>query len=167
MRWRSTRVPEPPGGTVTFLFIDVERSTRLWEPHPAEMRLGAARRDALVEVIVGDHGGILVRPRGEGDSRFAVFAQASDTVAAALQRALHADAWITLQPLRVRIAVQTGEAKLREGEYYAAAVNRCAHLRSLATGVRSSSPRRPTISRARRCPPGRACATWARIAWPI
>ena len=58
------------------------------------------------------HGGAVVRPRGEGDSRFAVFARAADGVAAALaiQRALGAEAWPTPGPLRVRLALHTGVA---------------------------------------------------------
>jgi predicted ATPase/class 3 adenylate cyclase len=125
-----------PTGTVTFLFTDVEGSTRLWEEHATAMRAAAARHDAIVEGVVADHGGVLVRPRGEGDSRFAVFARASDAVAAAsaLQRALTAENWPTLQPLRVRMALHTGEADLREGDYYGAAVNRCARLRATAHG---------------------------------
>jgi class 3 adenylate cyclase len=115
-----------PTGTVTFLFTDVEGSTRLWEQDPAAMRAATARHDALVGAIIGDNGGVLVCPRGEGDSRFAVFARASDAVAAAaaLQIALSAEVWVTPQPLRLRIAVLTGEADLRESDYYGPAVNR-------------------------------------------
>jgi predicted ATPase/class 3 adenylate cyclase len=129
-------VAELPTGTVTFLLTDVEGSTRLWEQHPAGMRLAAARHDALVEEIVGGHGGVVVRPRGEGDSRFAVFARATDavTAAAVLQRSLTTERWPIAQPLRVRMALHTGEADLREGDYYGAAVNRCARLRAIAHG---------------------------------
>jgi class 3 adenylate cyclase len=55
-------------------------------------------------------------------------------VAAALQVALHAEGWPTPQPLRVRVALHTGEADLREGDYYGSAVNRCARLRTIAHG---------------------------------
>ena len=65
-----------PTGTVTFLLTDIERSTALWEQHPAEMRQALVRHDALVEQIVAAYHGHVVRPRGEGDSRFAVFARA-------------------------------------------------------------------------------------------
>jgi predicted ATPase len=100
------------------------------------MRAASARHDALVEGIVGGNGGVLVRPRGEGDSRFAAFARASHAVAAAadLQVALHKEVWPTPTPLRVRLALHTGEADLREGDYYGAAVNRCARLRAIAHG---------------------------------
>ncbi|WP_410960153.1 hypothetical protein, partial [Salmonella sp. SAL4434] len=79
-----------------------------------------------IEEAVSTHGGILVRPRGEGDSRFAVFARATDGVAAAcaIQRALHAATWPLPEPVAVRLAVHTGEADLRGGDYYGSAVNR-------------------------------------------
>jgi predicted ATPase/class 3 adenylate cyclase len=129
-------MPELPTGTVTFLLTDIEGSTRLWEQDPVAMRAATARHDALVEEIVGGNGGVLVRPRGEGDSRFAVFARATDAVTAAvfLQRALVAEPWPTPQPLRVRLALHTGEADLRDGDYYGAAINRCARLRAIGHG---------------------------------
>jgi class 3 adenylate cyclase len=140
---RSERGAYPPGlmstlptGTVTFLFTDVEGSTRLWEQHPDAARAALVEHDALIELLTEQHGGCLVRPRGEGDSRFAVFARASDAVAAAaaIQRALHETSWPTPTPLRVRMALHTGEADLREGDYYGSAVNRCARLRAIAHG---------------------------------
>ena len=125
-----------PIGTVTFLFTDVEGSTRLWEEHPAAMRAALVQHDALVELLAEQHHGCVVRHRGEGDSRFCVFAGASDAVAAAaaVQEALHEEPWPTPAPLRVRIGLHTGEADLRDGDYYGAAVNRCARLRSIAHG---------------------------------
>src|ERR671933_992355 len=125
-----------PTGTVTFLFTDVEGSTSLWEQHPDQMRVALARHDHLIESLVEQHQGVVVRPRGEGDSRFAVFARASDAVAAAaaLQQALHEEPWPTSTPLRVRMALHTGEADLRDGDYYGGAVNRCARLRAAAHG---------------------------------
>src|SRR5947208_10040306 len=119
-------MPSLPIGTVTFLFTDVEGSTKLWERHPDQMRAALARHDALVELLTEQHGGVVVRPRGEGDSRFCVFARATDAVAsaAAIQRALVEVAWPTPEPLKVRMALHTGEADLRQGDYYGSAVNR-------------------------------------------
>src|SRR5919199_4441699 len=129
-------MPDLPTGTVTYLFTDIAGSTTLWERQPDATGAALARHDALVEGIVADHGGTVVRPRGEGDSRFAVFARATDavTAAAALQQALAAEPWPTPTPLQVRIALHTGEADLREGDYYGTAVNRCARLRAVAHG---------------------------------
>lgn len=125
-----------PHGVITFLFSDIEGSTRLWEDSPAAAQQALARHDALVEEAVTGNSGHLVRPRGEGDSRFAVFARATDSIAAArdIERALAAERWPLPQPLRVRIALHTGEADWREGDYYGSEVNRCARLRSLAHG---------------------------------
>jgi predicted ATPase/class 3 adenylate cyclase len=129
-------MPNLPTGTVTFLFTDVEGSTGLWEQYPDAMRSALVRHDAVIEFSVEQHRGLLVRPRGEGDSRFAVFARASDAVGAAysIQRALVTEVWSTPKPLRVRLALHTGEADLRDGDYYGAAVNRCARLRAVAHG---------------------------------
>jgi class 3 adenylate cyclase len=108
-----------PTGTVTFLFTDIEGSTRLWEAHPEPMRAALVEHDALIEFLAAQHGGLVVRPRGEGDSRFCVFARATDAVAAAaaIRRALHRQAWPPETPLRVRLALHTGEADLRDGDY--------------------------------------------------
>src|SRR4029453_5203596 len=61
-----------PTGTVTFLFTDIEGSTIAWIRSPEAMRTALVRHDALIETLVTGHLGQLVRPRGEGDSPFAV-----------------------------------------------------------------------------------------------
>jgi class 3 adenylate cyclase len=100
------------------------------------MGIALARHDAVIERLVAEHHGRVVRPRGEGDSRFAVFARASDGLAAAsaIQVALAVEEWPLTEPLRVRIALHTGEADLRLGDYYGPAVNHCARLRAVAHG---------------------------------
>jgi predicted ATPase/class 3 adenylate cyclase/Tfp pilus assembly protein PilF len=127
---------ELPSGTVTFLFTDIEGSTRLWEQHPEAMRLALARHDAMAAAAIEQHAGTLVKSRGEGDSLFAVFARASDAVSAAfaLQLELLTEPWPIAVPLRVRMALHTGETDLRAGDYYGPAVNRCARLRAIAHG---------------------------------
>ena len=125
-----------PTGTVTFLFTDIEGSTQLWERYPDQLRATLVRHDRIIEDVAGQHGGSVVRPRGEGDSRFAVFSRATDALraAAAMQQALHVEPWPTPISLRVRVALHTGEADLRDGDYYGSAVNRCARLRAVAHG---------------------------------
>src|SRR5918995_1018408 len=125
-----------PSGTVTFLLTDVEGSTSLWEQAPETMRTALAQHDDRFEAAVREHGGIHIRPRGEGDSRFAVFASAPGAAAAALaiQRSFAAEDWPTSRPLKIRIGIHTGEAELRDGDFYGAAVNRCARLRSIGHG---------------------------------
>jgi predicted ATPase/class 3 adenylate cyclase len=125
-----------PFGTVTFLFTDIEGSTQLWERYPTKARAALTRHDSIIEEITARHGGTVVRPRGEGDSRFAVFPRATDAVSASadIQRALYEEAWPSPISLRVRMALHTGEADLREGDYYGSDVNRCARLRAVAYG---------------------------------
>jgi predicted ATPase/class 3 adenylate cyclase len=125
-----------PTGTVTFLLTDIESSTRRWEREPDAMRSAVAQHDVLFERAVAAHSGIDVKPRGEGDSHFSVFPRATDAVVAAaeFQQVLSAASWPTESPLRVRIGIHTGEADLRDGDYYGSTVNRCARLRSLAWG---------------------------------
>src|SRR6188508_2551202 len=92
---RKIAVAELPAGTVTFLFTDIEGSTRLWEAYPEVLHAVVARHDAMAASVIPAHEGVLVKSRGEGDSLFAVFARASDALAAALalQRALLAEEW--------------------------------------------------------------------------
>jgi len=125
-----------PTGTVTFLLTDIEGSTALWERQPEATRSALERHDAIIESAVAREGGAVVRPRGEGDSRFAAFDRASDAIAAAcaIQRALVAEFWRGTPALRVRIALHTGETDIRQGDYYGNAVNRCARLRLIAYG---------------------------------
>ena len=107
---------ELPTGTVTFLLTDVEGSTALWEQASEAMRTALARHDALFEAAVVEHGGDHIRPRGEGDSRFAVFTSATNALAAAvaIQRSFAFESWPTPTPIKVRIGVHTGEAELRQ-----------------------------------------------------
>jgi class 3 adenylate cyclase len=125
-----------PTGVITFLLTDVEGSTRLWEREPEAMREALARHDALVAACVRRQQGHVVKSKGEGDSVFAVFRHARDAVTAALviQCALAMEKWLTSVPVRVRMAIHTGQVELRDGDYYGPTVNRCARLRALAKG---------------------------------
>jgi predicted ATPase/class 3 adenylate cyclase len=125
-----------PEGVVTFLFTDVEGSTRLFEEAPVSMFEALRQHDEAIDEAVLANGGVLVRPRGEGDSRFIVFANARNAVAGAveMQRRLAAVDWATPKPLLVRASLHTGVADLRSGDYYGSAVNRAARLRGIAHG---------------------------------
>ena len=81
---------ELPGGTVTFLFTDIEGSTARWEGHPEAMRVALARHDALIRAAIVEHHGHVVKTTGDGVH--AAFARAPDALAAALdaQRRLQA-----------------------------------------------------------------------------
>jgi len=100
------------------------------------MRHALARHDAVVTACVRRQQGHVVKSKGEGDSVFAVFVHARDAVTAALviQCALGAEQWQTSTPIRVRMAIHTGQVELRDGDYYGPTVNRGARLRALARG---------------------------------
>lgn len=124
-----------PVGTVTFLLTDIEASTRLWEDRAAEMGAVVARHYEILSEAIAGNGGVRPVEQGEGDSVVGAFTRPSDAVAAALeaQRVLLSEDFAV--PMRVRIAVHTGQAQLRdEGNYFGQAVIRCARLRSIAHG---------------------------------
>ena len=122
-----------PTGTVTFLFTDLEGSTRLWDEHPEAMKSALARHDELLRAAVESHGGHVVKTTGDG--LHAAFGTADDAVAAAVagQRAL-ADVEGPEGALRVRMGVHTGAATHRDGDYFGTAVNRAARLAAAAHG---------------------------------
>jgi predicted ATPase/class 3 adenylate cyclase/DNA-binding CsgD family transcriptional regulator len=126
-----------PIGTVTFLLTDIEDSTRHWQRSPESMGAAVARVYALLDDAISAHGGVRPVEQGEGDSVVAAFSRASDALLAAraAQVALHAESWPTVEPVRVRMAVHTGDATLRdEGNYMGQTIIRTARLRAIAHG---------------------------------
>ena len=132
--------PEPdeddelPSGVVTFLLTDIEGSSGMWEADFDGMAAALELHDALIADTTHAHGGRLLKTKGEGDSTLTVFRRASDAVAAAAalrSRLAEAD-WPPVVEPRVRIAVHTGEAHERDGDYFGPALNRAARLRALA-----------------------------------
>jgi len=121
-----------PEGTLTFCFTDIEGSTQLWEQHPQTMPAALARHDAILHALITAHHGVVFKT--VGDSAHAVFSTAPDALAAALacQRALHAEPWGETGPLLIRMALHTGMAVARDGDYYGAPLNRVARI--LAAG---------------------------------
>jgi predicted ATPase/DNA-binding SARP family transcriptional activator len=117
-----------PEGTLTFLFTDIEGSTRLWEEHPEAMRLALARHDGLLHGAIAAHAGVLFKSMG--DQICAAFPRVPDALGAALaaQRALQAELWEEVGPLRVRMALHTGAAEERQGDYFGPPLNRIARL---------------------------------------
>jgi len=117
-----------PSGTVTFLFTDIEGSTKLWEAHPEAMRLALARHDELLRQAIEGNNGIVFKT--VGDAFCAAFATAPDalTSALAVQVALHTEPWPEELALRVRIALHTGAAELRDNDYFGQPLNRVARL---------------------------------------
>ena len=126
-----------PTGTVTFLLSDVKASTRRWEVVPDAMAVAISRTYELLDAAIVDHGGVRPVEQGEGDSVVGAFSRASDAVLAAIgaQRAFAAEEWPNGAELRVRMALHTGEAHLRdERSYLGHALNRCARIRDAGHG---------------------------------
>ncbi len=126
-----------PAGTVTFLLSDIERSTRLWQQEPEGMARAVPEHYALLEEAVARHEGVRPVEQGEGDSIVAAFSRGSDAIAAALeiQSRMRSHDWPEGPTLRIRIALHTAEAQLRdEGNYFGLALSRCARLRELGRG---------------------------------
>jgi predicted ATPase/class 3 adenylate cyclase/DNA-binding XRE family transcriptional regulator len=130
-------VPSLPSGTVTFLFTDIAGSTKLWEQHPQAMPSALARHDALLRQTITAHGGGVFKT--VGDAVCAAFARAPDALTAALaaQRALQAEDWGAIGPLRMRVALHTGVADERAGDYFGPPLNRAARLLSAGHGTQT------------------------------
>src|SRR5918993_4751207 len=123
-----------PTGTVTFLFTDIEGSTRLWERNPEPMQQALARHDQIFRDAIEEHGGYVFKT--VGDAFCATFPTAPDALEAALdtQRRLLSSEWEENGPLRVRMALHTGAAEERDGDYFGPPLNRVARLLSAAYG---------------------------------
>jgi class 3 adenylate cyclase len=114
-----------PSGVVTFLFTDIEGSTRRWESDAAAMRAALLAHDDVLRSSIEAHQGFLFSHTGDGV--VAAFASPKSAVAAAIvaQRALE---------LPVRMGVATGEAELRDGDYFGTVLNRAARLMAAGHG---------------------------------
>jgi len=122
-----------PTGTVTFMFTDVEGSTRLWEESREAMQFALARHDAILRQAIESKGGYIFATGGDAFS--AAFQRVSDALEAALaaQVALQGEPWPEID-LRVRMAVHVGEAEERGGDYFGPTLNRTARVLSTAAG---------------------------------
>jgi predicted ATPase/class 3 adenylate cyclase len=123
-----------PTGTVTFLFTDVEGSTKLWGRYPEAMQATMARHDEVLREVMDSSGGYVFKT--VGDAFCVAFSSASHALEAALaaQRALLSEEWEKIGPLRVRMALHTGSADERGGDYFGPPVNRVARLLSAGHG---------------------------------
>lgn len=136
----------PPTGTVTFLFTDIEGSTRLWEQNPVGMEKALADHDAILRHAIEHHAGHIFKTIG--DAFCTAFATPSNALAAALdaQRELESSVE-TSSALHVRMALHTGQPEHRDGDYFGRDLNRIARLVSIGHGgqVLVSGPTRDLI----------------------
>jgi class 3 adenylate cyclase len=111
---------------VTFLFTDVEGSTRRWETDAEGMRAALAAHDEVLRSAIEAQGGWLFKHTGDGVC--AAFASPTGAVDAAVaaQRALQ---------LPVRMGIATGEAELRDGDYFGTVLNRVARVMAAPCGA--------------------------------
>jgi class 3 adenylate cyclase len=127
--------PPLPTGTVTFLFTDIQGSTSLYENYPVQMQAALERHDEILRSCIEEHEGYVFKT--VGDAFCAAFATTRAALQATLtsQRALFAETWPEdIQQLRVRIALHTGVADERDGDYFGPPVNRVARLLSAGHG---------------------------------
>jgi predicted ATPase/class 3 adenylate cyclase len=124
-----------PRGTVTFVFTDLEGSTRRWEADPEQMAGALARHDAIVREAVDSHGGVVFSTMGDGMA--AAFGSARDAVRAVLaaQQGLVAEDWGEgIGPLAARMGVWTDEGVPGGEDYQNQPLNRCARLMAAGHG---------------------------------
>jgi predicted ATPase/class 3 adenylate cyclase/Tfp pilus assembly protein PilF len=123
-----------PTGTVTFLFTDIEGSTKLWEKSPEAMQRALVRHDEILRRVTDGRDGHVFKT--VGDAFCCAFSTAIDALEAALraQRKLFAEEWGVEGGVRLRMALHTGAAEERDGDYFSPPVNRVARLLSAGHG---------------------------------
>lgn len=133
---RSVALPPAsiPSGTVTFLFTDIEGSTKRWEQHHDAMKAAVARHDAIVREAIESRDGFVFKT--VGDAFCAAFDTSRTAIDAAIaaQLALHGEGFSEVGGLRVRMGIHAGTADERDGDYFGPGVNRTARLMSIGHG---------------------------------
>ena len=121
-------------GLSTFLMTDIEGSTRLWEERAAAMGPALELHDRILRDAVTSHRGTIVKTTGDG--LLAVFhgPVAGIESALAAQRGLRDAAWGDIGQLRVRMALHSGSAEVRDGDYFGPALNRVARILAIGHG---------------------------------
>ena len=114
-----------PSGVVTFLFTDVEGSTRRWEADADGMRAALAAHDEVLRAAIEAHGGWLFKHTGDGVCAAFASPRCAVDAAVAAQRTLE---------LPVRMGIATGEAELRGADYFGAVLNRAARVMAAGHG---------------------------------
>lgn len=124
----------PPVGTITFLFSDIEGSTRLWEQYPAAMREALHRHDEILRAAAEQHAGYVFKTLG--DAFCIAFDRAIDAVRAAAhaQHALSEVEWGETGPLKVRMGLHVGSAEFRDNDYFGNSLNRVSRIMTAAHG---------------------------------
>src|SRR6185312_10148953 len=117
--------PAAPSGVVTFLFTDIEGSTRRWESDADAMRAALLKHDDALRTAIEKHEGFLFSHTGDGVVAAFTSPRSAVDAAIAAQRALE---------LPVRMGIATGEAELRGGDYFGTVLNRAARVMAAGHG---------------------------------
>jgi predicted ATPase/class 3 adenylate cyclase/tetratricopeptide (TPR) repeat protein len=125
---------DPPPGALAFLFTDIEESTRLWQDAPDAMRTALARHDVILRGGIEALGGWVFKTAGDAFCAAFDEPQRALDAALALQETLLTEAWPRETPIRVRMALHTGVAQWRDGDYFGPPLNVVARLLSVARG---------------------------------
>jgi predicted ATPase/class 3 adenylate cyclase len=121
----SVSAAAPPSGVVTFLFTDIEGSTRRWEADADAMRVALSAHDEVLHAAIEGCGGWLFKHTGDGVCAAFASPRSAVDAAVAAQRDLE---------LPVRMGIATGEAELREGDYFGTVLNRAARVMAAGHG---------------------------------
>jgi predicted ATPase/class 3 adenylate cyclase len=123
-----------PTGTVTFWFSDIEGSTERWDRDAVAMQEALRRHDAIVRAAIESRGGYIFKTIG--DAFCAAFSRAEDAATSALaaHRELSRADFSAVGGMRIRIAMHSGVADERDGDYFGPVVNRVARLLAASWG---------------------------------
>jgi class 3 adenylate cyclase/tetratricopeptide (TPR) repeat protein len=124
----------PPSGTVTFLFSDIEGSTQRWARDRSAMQEALRLHDRFMREAIEMHGGFVFKTIGDAFCAAFTTPESAAVAALAAQRALGAADFSAVDGLRVRMAINTGTADERDGDYFGPALNRVARVLSLGYG---------------------------------
>lgn len=118
----------------TFLFTDIEASTRLWEEHPDAMAGALELHDSILSSTIAEGRGRILKTTGDGV--LAVFGSPVDAIVASIdaQSALRQSMWEETGPLKVRMGIHTGDARSRAGDYFGPTLNRAARIMAAGHG---------------------------------
>ncbi|OBB67519.1 adenylate/guanylate cyclase domain-containing protein [Mycobacterium sp. 852014-50255_SCH5639931] len=117
--------PAAPSGVVTFLFTDIEGSTRRWESDAEAMRSALVAHDDVLRSAIDVYGGCVFKHTGDGMCAAFTSPRSAVDAAVAAQRQLE---------LPVRMGLATGEAELRDGDYFGAVLNQTARVMAAGHG---------------------------------
>ena len=105
-----------PGGTVTFLFTDIEGSTPLWDKNPQAMRKSLARHNVILEEGIEGQEGLVFKVIGDAFQSVFTAPEQAIKAAIAVQIALADEDWGEIENIQVRMGIHAGQAEVREGD---------------------------------------------------